>query len=96
LTPGANQVHIAIVARVLIRPLGRNPWSGRFRSGGTTSTRETAPPADAPIYVRRVRKAVVLPETSCWMCANERRGNRLQDKTMQEVRFLSRRDLDEQ
>jgi hypothetical protein len=33
---------------------------------------------------------------SCWMCANERRGNRLQDKTMQEVRFLSRRDLDEQ
>jgi hypothetical protein len=36
---------------------------GRFRSGGTLSTRETAPPADAPIYVRRVRNALVLPET---------------------------------
>lgn len=32
------------------------------RSGGTLSTRETAPPADAPIYVRRVRNAFVLPD----------------------------------
>jgi hypothetical protein len=35
----------------------------------------------------KLAKVVDTPTPcSCWMCANERRGNRRQDKTMQELR----------
>lgn len=48
LTGPVTRVHIAIVARFLIRPLWRNPRAAVFVRAALRANRRATPPADAP------------------------------------------------